>query len=201
MVVLLLTLLQIHQTLQVNEIIKTCNEDTPISVYTMLSNALILGIGPGNGSKTVPVGEGDGSHGSSIKISYRLLTFLSVASYIAIFLKYWFLLIHVYPETDEAFMPHSDCIFLLIPIYSHFVEMCNVFYPLWIPTLRVACSISLPLIISIIFQITNLKNRTLTLQIVIRMFWVQNSRARDSGWKSKKYPKWEKNLFQLSYES
>ncbi|CAF2076881.1 hypothetical protein Bca4012_090019 [Brassica carinata] len=44
--------------------------------------------GPGNGSKTVPVGEGDGSHGSSIKISYRLLTFLSVASYIAIFLKY-----------------------------------------------------------------------------------------------------------------
>ncbi|CAN7074042.1 unnamed protein product [Brassica oleracea var. botrytis] len=44
--------------------------------------------GPGNGSKTVPVGEGDGSHGSSIKISYRLLTFLSVASYIVIFLKY-----------------------------------------------------------------------------------------------------------------
>ncbi|KAH0943202.1 hypothetical protein HID58_002839 [Brassica napus] len=46
--------------------------------------------GPVNGSKTVPVGEGDGSSsdGSSIKISYRLLTFLSVASYIAIFLKY-----------------------------------------------------------------------------------------------------------------
>ncbi|CAF2153492.1 unnamed protein product [Brassica napus] len=46
--------------------------------------------GPGNGSKTVPVGEGDGSSsdGSSIEISYRLLTFLSVASYIAIFLKY-----------------------------------------------------------------------------------------------------------------
>ncbi|CAH8318758.1 unnamed protein product [Eruca vesicaria subsp. sativa] len=46
--------------------------------------------GPGNGSKTVPVGEGDGqsSDGSSIKLSYPLLTFLSAASYIAICLKY-----------------------------------------------------------------------------------------------------------------
>ncbi|XP_048600362.1 non-specific lipid transfer protein GPI-anchored 5-like isoform X2 [Brassica napus] len=56
--------------------VSRCNNDSPNSS------------GPGNGSKTVPVGEGDGSHGSSIKISYRLLTFLSVASYIAIFLKY-----------------------------------------------------------------------------------------------------------------
>ncbi|CAN6999612.1 hypothetical protein IGI04_019732 [Brassica rapa subsp. trilocularis] len=48
--------------------------------------------GPGNGSKTVPVGEGEGegpsSDGSSIKFSYPLLAFLSVASYMAIFLKY-----------------------------------------------------------------------------------------------------------------
>ncbi|CAN6997769.1 unnamed protein product [Brassica oleracea var. botrytis] len=46
--------------------------------------------GPGNGSKTVPVGEGDGSSsdGSSIKFSYPLLAFLIAASYMAVFLKY-----------------------------------------------------------------------------------------------------------------
>ncbi|KFK39552.1 hypothetical protein AALP_AA3G258800 [Arabis alpina] len=46
--------------------------------------------GPGNGSKTVPVGEGDGpsSDGSSIKFSFPLLAFLSAASYIAISLKF-----------------------------------------------------------------------------------------------------------------
>ncbi|KAJ0249017.1 Non-specific lipid transfer protein GPI-anchored 5 [Hirschfeldia incana] len=46
--------------------------------------------GPGNGSKTVPVGEGDGpsSDGSSIKFSYPLLAFLTAASYMAVFLKY-----------------------------------------------------------------------------------------------------------------
>ncbi|CAN8258445.1 unnamed protein product [Cochlearia groenlandica] len=47
--------------------------------------------GPGNnGSKTVPVGEGDGpsSSGSSIKFSFPLVAFLSVASYIAIFHKH-----------------------------------------------------------------------------------------------------------------
>ncbi|XP_010511517.1 PREDICTED: non-specific lipid-transfer protein-like protein At2g13820 [Camelina sativa] len=43
--------------------------------------------GPGNGSKTVPAGEGDGpsSDVSSIKFSFPLLAFLSAASYIAIF--------------------------------------------------------------------------------------------------------------------
>ncbi|ESQ47598.1 hypothetical protein EUTSA_v10021660mg [Eutrema salsugineum] len=43
--------------------------------------------GPGNGSKTVPVGEGEGpsSDGSSIKFSFPLLAFLSTASYIALF--------------------------------------------------------------------------------------------------------------------
>ena len=47
-------------------------------------------LGPGNGSKTVPVGEGDGSSsdGSSIKFSYPLLAFLIAASYMAVFLKY-----------------------------------------------------------------------------------------------------------------
>ncbi|XP_010488293.1 PREDICTED: non-specific lipid-transfer protein-like protein At2g13820 [Camelina sativa] len=42
--------------------------------------------GPGNGSKTVPAGKGDGpsSDGSSIKLSFPLLAFLSAASYIAI---------------------------------------------------------------------------------------------------------------------
>lgn len=45
--------------------------------------------------------------------------------------------LHVSPETDEAFVPlrlHS----LFVPIYSHFVViLCDVFYALWIPTLRV----------------------------------------------------------------
>lgn len=47
----------------------------------------LICLGPGNGSKTVPVGEGDGpsSDGSSIKFSFPLLAILSAASYIAIF--------------------------------------------------------------------------------------------------------------------